>query len=204
MTLLDILDADPVRGWVEKLRRRDPLPPLVPESEWDSGLSREINDTSHERICVGVEAFDDDMGLALKSGLLLWNDDLESSHVLCQQIKTPTGSYWHGIMHRREPDFGNSKYWFHRVADHPAFSTLAEKAAAYLSGLDDGYSRSWAGEIQAKNWDPFQFVDRCEDAVRGSEPQAIVGLLEKVQVIEIENLLDWCAEHLAGPSQAGN
>ncbi len=72
----------------------------------------------------------------VKSALWLYFDDLERSHSLSQDIHTPSGSYWHAIMHRREGDFWNSKYWFRKVGHHPVIGEL-------------GY-------------DPFQFVDACE------------------------------------------
>ena len=49
---------------------------------------------------------------SLASALWLYVDELDRSHTISQGIHTATGSYWHGIMHRREGDFGNSHYWF--------------------------------------------------------------------------------------------
>jgi hypothetical protein len=193
MNILDTLHSGKVKGWVEQLRGRDPLPPLAPAEEWDPALTRKINDTSHEEICAGIAKLDDDMALCVKSGLLLWNDALEPSHVLSQQVKTETGSYWHGIMHRREPDFGNSKYWFRRVGSHPAFEAVATHATSLLQRRGDGYSQTWLSEIQINGWDPFGFVDRCEQAAGKREAPEIVELLEQVQVAEIEALLGWTA-----------
>jgi hypothetical protein len=59
-------------------------------------------------------------GRSVLSALWLWHDYLDESHIISQKIDTPTGSFWHAIMHRREGDFSNSKYWYARCADHPA------------------------------------------------------------------------------------
>src|SRR5215207_7106462 len=63
----------------------------------------------------------------LQSAALLWHDHLDASHTISQSIETRNGSWLHGIMHRREPDYGNAKYWFRRVGEHVAFPRLAER-----------------------------------------------------------------------------
>ena len=68
------------------------------------------------------------MAKACLAGLWLRFDFLDESHAISQEIKTPTGSFWHGIMHRREPDYDNAKYWFHRVGEHPVFAPLCAAA----------------------------------------------------------------------------
>ena len=59
------------------------------------------------------------------SAVWLLDDHLDESHRISQSVSTSSGSYWHGIMHRREPDYGNSGYWFRRVGDHPIFEPPA-------------------------------------------------------------------------------
>ena len=49
------------------------------------------------------------MASACLAGLWLYHDYLDESHAVSQSIHTPAGSYWHGLMHRREPDFANPK-----------------------------------------------------------------------------------------------
>lgn len=59
----------------------------------------------------------------ISAGLWLYVDDLESSHGICQDLETPTGSFWHGILHRREGDYSNSRYWMRRAINHPLISS---------------------------------------------------------------------------------
>jgi hypothetical protein len=76
----------------------------------------------------------------LAAGLWLYVDDLERSHAVCQEIETPTGSYWHGIMHRREGDYSNSRYWHRRAASHPLLQNAPEGLIAEVEkvqGKDD-------------------------------------------------------------------
>ncbi|MBL7650005.1 MAG: hypothetical protein JNK74_27850 [Candidatus Hydrogenedentes bacterium] len=63
---------------------------------------------------------------ALQAGLWLYVDELDRSHTISQELKNATGSYWHGIMHRREGDFSNSHYWFHKTGKHPAMLHLPD------------------------------------------------------------------------------
>src|SRR5688572_27783268 len=59
-----------------------------------------------EGVLAGRVASADDAA-ALLAGLWLWHDYLIESHHISQNLSTPTGSFWHAIMHRREGDFSN-------------------------------------------------------------------------------------------------
>src|SRR5688572_12812848 len=52
---------------------------------------------------------DRDMATCCLSAVWLLHNELDESHSLSQQIDTPSGSFWHGIMHRREGDFSRSE-----------------------------------------------------------------------------------------------
>ena len=143
------------------------------------------------------------MGSAVQSGLLIWNDALDASHTISQDIESKTGSYWHGIMHRREPDYSNAKYWFGRVGVHPIFPALRERALGLLqSGSTE--SESLADYAQAigetEDWDAFRFVDWCQaaDADR-STPEAVKTFLQTVQVEEIKLLLSYSYQEALTP-----
>lgn len=94
---------------------------------------------------------------ACKSGLWLLAGELDRSHSFSQDIHNSDGSFWHGIMHRREHDFGNAKYWFRKVGGHPVFPLLAAAAG--------DWAREPLSMIDGSDWDPFAMVDACQKAV---------------------------------------
>jgi hypothetical protein len=108
------------------------------------------------------------------AGLWLYFDFLDESHRLSQEIETPDGSFWHAIMHRREPDADNSKYWWRRVGKHPVLDVLREHA------LTVGYAFTTAAA----------FVDHCEQ-VRGTGSSEEVAA-QRVQLLEWQLLFDHC------------
>jgi hypothetical protein len=117
---------------------------------------------------------DADMAAACLAGLWLLHDFLDESHRISQDLPSSTGSYWHAIMHRREPDPSNSKYWWKRVGPHPALAMLREQAPSL------GYTFPH----------PAAFVDLCE-RVRGTG-SADEDLAKRVQLLEWRLLFDWC------------
>jgi hypothetical protein len=164
----------PLDAIVARLRERPEPPPLVPRGPWDPALGDRIG-----RLEAPPE---------LRAALFLWNDHLERAHELAQDIPTPTGSYLHGVMHRREPDYGNAKYWFRRVGDHPAFGPLRDAARALLEHPFRDLTEV-AALRRRDAWDPFLFVDWCA-AAEGRDPSdPFVRFLREVQLREIEGLV---------------
>ena len=104
----------------------------------------------------------------LCAGLWLYFDELDRSHAICQHIETPTGAFWHAIMHRREGDFSNSHYWYRRAGRHPAMETLPE-------------------------YDAYEFVEEVA-RLHATNPEPLVGR----QRLEWAALFTWCARQLAG------
>lgn len=100
-----------------------------------------------------------DMAACCISGLWLWHDFLDRSHQLSQEIHHQNGSYWHAIMHRREPDYSNAKYWFRRVGDHGIYPAL--QACAGRLGEEHQVHGAAADLANAASWDPYAFVDLC-------------------------------------------
>lgn len=116
---------------------------------------------------------------AALSGLYLYFSCMDESHKISQDIDTPDGSFWHGILHRQEPDAGNAAYWFRKVGAHPVFPALRSVSAGI--GVDFG-----------SRWDPFAFIDLCERARKQPGSEEEHRALE-VQRAEWQLLFDYCA-----------
>lgn len=137
--------------------------------------------------------------LAVQAGLWQLSDFLEESHQLAQSVQgQASGDYWHGIMHRREPDYGNSKYWFRRTGAHPVFAKLGEEADVILQESPAGEADEWRERLGVPDrWDPFAFVDLCQHCARSGE-SALKAAAEQIQFTEMLLLLQQCYRDATG------
>jgi len=133
----------------------------------------------------------------VESGLLLLWDFLDDSHEISQTMEgkgSPrTADYWHGIMHRREPDAGNASYWFRRVGHHPAFDHLGSQLLVWMRELKASPEMLQMAEsrlLKNKSLDPFALIELSTGALRN--PGSVADqTLRMVQSLEILNLLVW-------------
>jgi hypothetical protein len=130
----------------------------------------------------GKPVRDREMARCCLAGLWLRHDFFDESHALSQDIATPSGSFWHAILHRREPDYGNARYWFRRVGAHPIFSELNQAVQA-------------AGWPASPKWDASALVDAVEKAARLPHNHPAVQLSVKIQQLEWELLFAFCWQH---------
>ncbi len=158
----------------------------------NSSAKGTLDSLTIDRAFDGHSITDPDMAQGCLAAIWMHHNFLDESHRISQKIDTETGSFWHGIMHRREPDFSNSKYWFRKVGSHPTFATLHAEAADIAKDGD--------GEASFLNsqtaWDPFAFVDLCESALSGNSD--VESICRNIQQREWELLFDYSFNHAIG------
>lgn len=187
---------------VERLRDHDPG--LFPTGIWNEALDKEISDLVTSELAEDRSKFDLAFGLAVKSGLHLWNESLHRSHVLSQDVLNSTGSYWHGIMHRMEGDYDNAKYWLEQAGQHPVHSRLQFVKADLVYDGDWDYTVNRDLRVGLRqlylqrNWDPVLFVDLVQGTVTSGQELKLEKILAALQKQEMISLLEFSYRNACG------
>ncbi|HEX4125203.1 MAG TPA: hypothetical protein VHY37_10795 [Tepidisphaeraceae bacterium] len=137
---------------------------------------------------------DPDDANAMLAGLWLWHGGLAEAHKIAQDIASPTGSFWHAIVHRLEADYGNSKYWYARCQDHRAMRMLG---AVGDSLVGSAASDPLVGRVLDGGWNGPALVDLVEAVVDSPhDPRHAAAV--KLQQAEWQALFRHCAFAAAG------
>lgn len=159
--------------------QEDLLKKLIPGEPLDYELVRRIQSAEDAAIAGDRPLKNAEMFALVRGGLLYAVDGIHEAHTIFQDAKGDLGSYWHGMMHRREGDFDNARYWFRRSGVLPVFSEM-HRAASGTSAV----------QARQSNWDPYLFTGECEQA-RFGETESLKELVA-LQRIEFEVLFDYC------------
>jgi hypothetical protein len=130
---------------------------------------------------------------ALRAGLFQWHDFLDESHQCSQSIEgegeNQLGDYWHAIMHRREPDYSNAKYWFRQFGDQPTYRELRSIADGILANSPAPDAPCWRDRLQAgSKWNPLAFVDLCEECAADEQSDLAIAA-RRIQYAEMSLLV---------------
>ena len=174
------------------------LCPLGPGSANES-LRPKLAALRPESLFGDKKIVDENAARCCLSGLWLLHDFLDESHAISQEIETAEGSYWHGIMHRREPDYGNAKYWFRRVDQHPVFEPLAAAARELAAAMKEEMPQDMTFLRQQASWDPYRFIDLCESLANPKSAGTPAELLaRRIARTEWDLLFAHCAAQEVG------
>lgn len=164
------------------LRKLHPTEPL----DWE--LPSKIRDASEETISGGRSIKNAAMFALVRGALLNAADALDPAHRVFQDDHSDLGSYWHGVMHRREGDFENARYWFRRSGTLPSFGKMQEAAR------EDSPTMT-----RQENWDPYLFTGLCEQVKFGAAELTAECL--GLQRAEFDVLFDYCWRQAFGESE---
>ncbi|HEY4329282.1 MAG TPA: hypothetical protein VGN88_06075, partial [Phycisphaerae bacterium] len=123
-------------------------------------------------------------------GLWLLADDLDKAHKICQEVPTSHGSAWHAIVHRREGDFWNSKYWWHRAAGIK-WRGLADHLPESLATVPGQATAAVMRSLSGPAYDPSIIVDLVEANAARPTPEMTAALVI-VQRVEWLALFEEC------------
>lgn len=99
----------------------------------------------------------------LVAAIWLYADELDRSHRVSQGIEGPTGAAWHAIMHRREGDFWNSKYWWRRVGPHPG---VAPDPSSFVDAVEADAGRNDADLVERQRAEWVRLFSWCAEDSR--------------------------------------
>ncbi|UZJ54497.1 hypothetical protein CBS101457_003817 [Exobasidium rhododendri] len=104
------------------------LPPLRPTKPFDASLTSPID--SYVQTIHGNKA-------SVRAALHLLNDDVDRAHKIAQDDEGEmTSDLIHAILHRREGDYWNSKWWYRQI-NHPLISEVYGSTARAQTFVDE-------------------------------------------------------------------
>jgi len=128
----------------------------------------------------------------VQGALFLYLDCFEEAHQVANDHEgTWQGNWLHAIVHRREPDAGNSKYWYARVkAPEGAYRAIGWAALGLLGekppkGLEELAEKTKRSGV----WEPEAFVEACDKVRTGSPDLPEYRALCRLQELEWTHLL---------------
>jgi hypothetical protein len=116
---------------------------------------------------------------------------LDEAHQICQSREgRPSADLAHAIVHRRDGDFSNSKYWFDRVSSTEEGRRSIDELRSAVDDLarsplanDAVFAAAWSASnaairaIVGARFDPKAFVDVCARAAKSSPETVRAGRL---------------------------
>ncbi len=131
--------------------------------------------------------------LFIQSALYICFDCFEEAHNIAQDHEGPIGNWLHAFLHRREPDAGNSKYWYARVrAQVKVYEGIGKKELAYLKENPAPEIEPLVKKMEkSKTWEPEAFVDLCDKFRQKDSGSPAYRTLAKIQEIEWLGLVEF-------------
>ena len=142
----------------ELLAEEDLLLRLRPTEPGSPVDVRRIREAEESELTGGAVLADVNYPRLIRAALFYAYDAIDESHRIVQDLVSGHASYWHGMLHRREGDFENARYWFRRTGRLGVFAEMHGRAAEVSPLMG-----------RQMDWDPYVFVGQCEQARFGGD-----------------------------------
>ncbi len=193
MLTVSLDHLSPLARSVLKMNVTDAYTTLVPTGSGNTEARDALSGATPAQMLSSAPVNGDEAA-AILSGLYLWHDLLDESHKVSQSLNTTSGSMWHAIMHRREGDFSNSKYWYARCENHPLLPTLAAQANEVINPFPADVQ---VLKLTHNGWDSDAFVDLVQ-RVHKTPDDPRYKLAVALQQLEWRLLFDHCTRAASG------
>jgi hypothetical protein len=161
------------------------LTALTPTSPLNYDLSRKLREASDSDLAGGASIADAAMLPFVRGALLYGADELDAAHRIFQDEPSSLGSYWHGMMHRREGDFDNARYWFRCAGRLGVFGKMHDAARSASPDM-----------AKQSTWDAYLLTGQCEQAKHGATE--LISECVALQKAEFIVLFEDCWQRAVG------
>ena len=170
---------------IDRVLAGDLLEKLIPSEPGHAASLRAVRDATDEDLTGGNPSAACEAVALVRAALLYAHDAVDEAHRIAQDGATGAASYLHGMIHRREGDFDNARYWFRRAGRLGFFDDLHQAVS--------NFSPDMAKQL---NWDPYLFTGLCEQDKFGDRD--LRTELVALQRSEFEAFFDSVWRKLAG------
>lgn len=108
---------------------------------------------------------------------------IDPPHAIVQVSETPIASYLHGVVHRLEGDYWNSKYWFKQTQGDRQLETLFNAIRRRLQE-ESLWQSATDLKIVRERFEPCEFVSACQQLRQQAAIQENVVILERIGWVE--------------------
>ncbi len=165
----------PLKRWLDTLPKTMPL----------SAVKHPVEERALTVLLSDAELASDSLRLAM---LWLRLGEIDHPHAIVQNDSSPLGSYLHGVVHRLEQDFWNSKYWFKQVREPSLLSSVSRFISEFLTENGKTEPASKMGIFTGSQFQPAELVSACERASSNSKPSQ-----EDRELLECIGYAEWLA-----------
>lgn len=160
----------------------------LPKDPTDYELVIRIREADDAKVFGGLPLAPAAPAELVRAGLFYYHNALEDSHKQAAKATGDIASYWHGMVHRREGDFDNARYWMRRAGEQPVFQEMQARAGDACPNMS-----------RQANWDPFLFTHLCEQYKYGETTyKKEIGQLQRV---EFAAMFDYVWRRCVSPDQ---